>query len=122
MPPRAPMLHVSRALRARALRTIVLYIARVLRVLVPHVPRTLRAPVLHMPCALRGLVPHVLCASRTLCLIWPRALHFMSPFFLRTLLSRTLRTQSPNITFCTLEFPCLRLLLFYSFANCDFLG
>ena len=55
-------------------------------------------------CALNGLVP-------------PR---FMSLFFLGTLLSLTLHTLCPNITFRALEFQCISLLIFCSFANCLF--
>ena len=53
--------------------------------------------------------------------MWPYASHFISPFSLRTLLSRTLSTLCPNITFCALEFPCFTLLFFYLFATCEFL-
>ena len=95
--------------------------SRALRALVSYVLRVLRAPVLHIPRALRGLVPHMLCASRASWPMRPHASHFISPFSLRTLLSRTLSTLCPNITFCALEFPCFTLLFFYLFATCEFL-
>ena len=80
--------------------------SRVIRALVSHVPRALRAPVFHVPCASRASNP-----------MWPRASHFMSPFSFSTLLSCTLHTLCPNITFCALKFPCIALLFFCSFAN-----
>ena len=93
----------SHALRAscstcsRALRALVPYVPRDLRALVPYVPRVLRAIVLHVPHALLALEPPVLGSSLVSCLMGPHASRFMSPFSLRTLLYRTLRTPCPNI-------------------------
>ena len=86
-----------------------------------------------------GLCPTCSCVSRASCFFffffflynakyikclvpyWPRVSRFMSPFSLRILLFRTLRTLCPSITFCALEFPCISLLFFCSFSTCDFL-
>ena len=126
----------SRALRAlvsyapRALRALV---SRVLRTLVPYVPRALHALVPNVPHALRALVHYVpyvpraprawchtcSCVSRASSSMWACASCFMSPFSLRSLLFRTLRTLFPNITFCALEFPWIMLLFSCSFATCD---
>ena len=70
----------------------------------------------------RASCPIRYCASRALCPMWPRALHFMSPFSLITVLSCTLHILWPNITFCVLEFLRITLLFFWSFATYDFLG
>ena len=124
--PRAPVYFVP-----RVLRVLVPYVSRSLRVVVPQVPRALRTLVptvlswptcltSHVTRALRAPGFHVSRASCAWCSIWPRALYFISPFFLRTLLFRTLCTLCPNITFFALEFPCTTLLFFYSFATCDF--
>ena len=94
--------------------------SRALRALMPQVPRTLRAFVPTVLLYPTYLVPYVLLCLHALCSMWPRALRFMSPFSLRTLLFRTLRTLCPNFTFFALEFPCITLLFLCSFATCDF--
>ena len=98
------------------------YVSRALYAFVPYVPLVLHVLVSHVPPTLRTLVPHVLCALRTWFLTWPCVSRFMSSFSLRTLLPRTLRTLCVNISLCALQFPCLRLLFFCSFATGDFLG
>ena len=135
----ALMLHVPRTLRAfvpylpRALCAFMLYLPCALYALEPYVPRVLRLLVPHVPCVISALVPQLprcLCAlvfhvprvSRISCPMWSRASLLMSPFSLRTLLFRTLRTLCLDITFCTLEFPCIKFLLLCSFTTCDFLG
>lgn len=70
----------------------------------------------------RASCPIRYCASRALCPMWPRALHFMSPFSLSTVLSCTLHILWPNITFCVLEFPSFMLLFFCLFVTCYFRG
>ena len=107
---------------SRVLHAIVSHVPRAIRGIVPHVACALRAPVFHVPRAfffffffynakyIKCLVPY-----------WPRVSRFMSPFSLRILLFRTLRTLCPSITFCALEFPCISLLFFCSFSTCDFL-
>ena len=130
--PRAP--HAFVPYVSRVLRTLVphvLHVSCVQRALVPFVPRVLRAFVPHVLRAMRALVPHLLHAVRDsvlyvplasgfLCPKWPRAPRFMSLFSLGTLLSLTLHTLCPNITFRALEFQCISLLIFCSFANCLF--
>ena len=105
---------------SRTLRALVPFVPRVLRAFVPHVSRAMRALAPHLLHALRASVLYVPLASGFLCPKWPRASRFMSPFSLRTLLSLTLHTLCPNITFCALEFQCISLLIFCSFANCLF--
>ena len=118
---------------SRALHAHVTSLRRELRALVPYVPRVLRVLVPHVSCAIRALVPHVPRALHDPVLQVPRALNVLMPHVLvlqvprslcslYTLLSRTLHTLCPNITFCALEFPCLTLLFFCLFANCDFFG
>ena len=113
------------------LACLVLYVLSCLTCLVPYVlscPTCLVPYVLSFPTCLvsyellwpTSLVPHVLCASHASCPMWPRASRFMSLFSLHSLLSRTLRTLFPNITFFALEFPCLTPF-FCSFTTCDFL-
>ena len=78
--------------------------------------RALRAPKLHVSLALCVLVPHVvLCLT---CHVSYVPLYFKSSFSLRNLVPRALHLCA-NITFCALEFPCLTLLFFYSFRNCE---
>ena len=98
---------------SRALRALVDYVSRVLHALVPHVPYVLS----YLTC----LVLYMLLCFTCLVLYMPSAQRFMSPFSLRTLLSRILSTLCPNVTFNVLEFPCIALLFFYLFANCDFI-
>ena len=86
------------------------YVSRVLLALVPHVPCAMCSLVSHVYCALRAPVFHLPRALRVSLPTWPRAWCLISPFFLGTLLFRILRTLSPNITFCALEFPCITLL------------
>ena len=121
----------SRALRVSCLCALVPHVSCVLRVLVPyvlscptclvrHVSRVIDGLVLHVPHVLRAPVFQLPRTTRASCSKWPRASRFMSPSSLCTLLFHTLRTLCPNIAFCALEFPCIMLLFFCSFATCDF--
>ena len=109
----------------RALYALVPHVSCVLLVLVPtclvcHVSRAIDGLVLHVSCVLRAPVFQLPRTTRASCSMWSRASRFMSPSSLCTLLFHTLRTLCPNITFCALEFPCIMLLCFCSFATCDF--
>ena len=112
-----------------ALRAFVPYVSSALRALVPYVPRVIRAIVPYVLSCPTCLVPYVLschkcpvsyvvscptylvpymlwCPTysrdpRASYLIWPRVSRFTSPFSLSNLLSCTLLTICPNITFCT---------------------
>ena len=94
------MISPTESANLHALRAFVPYVPRAPRALVPYVPRALRALVHYVPCALHALVPHVSrtlrgpvfhvpCALGASCSMWPRALCFVSPFSLPTLLFRT---------------------------------
>ena len=114
---------------SRASRASCLTCSCVLRALVPRalgalVPYVLLCPTSLVPYMLSYLTcssAYILCTSRNSCPIWSQDWRFMSPFSLRTLLSRTLRILCPNITYCALEFPCFTLLFFCLSATCDFL-
>ena len=129
---------------SRALRVLVPHVSRVLCAFDLYVlscPTCYRVPRSSCHTWYRtscGLCPTCSCVSRASCFCfffffynakyikclvpyWPRVSRFMSPFSLRILLFRTLRTLCPSITFCALEFPCISLLFFCSFSTCDFL-
>ena len=106
--------------KLRALRALAPYLPRAPRASSPTCSRVHRALVPYVPLAPRTLCRTCSCVSRASSSMWPHALRFMCPFSLRTLLFRTLRTVCPNITFFALEFPCITLLFFCSFATCDF--
>ena len=90
--PRARASHVSCSTCSCASRALLPTVLSYPTCLVPHVPRALCAPLFQVPRA-----------SCVLYSMWPRALRLC-----------------PNITFCALEFPCITLLFFCSFATCDF--
>ena len=121
-PPRAVVPDVL-----RALHPLVPYVTRIIRALLLHVSRVLRTIVSHVlvPCVLLSftcLLPYVFscrtwsCASLAMCPMYPCTLRARFPYV--HLVPRALHLCA-NITFCALEFPCLTLLFFYSFRNCE---
>ena len=111
----------------RSLRALVSYMLSCPTFLVPYVVSYLMWLVpyvlLCFTCLVLFFFFFIYNAKYIKCLVpyWPRVSRFMSPFSLRILLFRTLRTLCPSITFCALEFPCISLLFFCSFSTCDFL-
>ena len=138
------MPHVPRALCVlvpnvpRALCTLELHLPLALRASCPTCSRALRAscstcsrgprPSCHTcSFASRAYCPLCSSASRALCLTClvpyvASCFAFYEPFLLTTVFHHILYTLCPNIIFCALEFPCITVQFFCSFAAYDFLG
>ena len=99
--------------------------SRASRVLCPMCFRAHRAVVFYVSRASRTSYPTCSCVSRASCFIClvPCALWALFSYvlycFVRCILIAYLCS---NITCFALEFPCIKLLFFCSFATCDFFG
>lgn len=108
----------SRAVYALCPSSLVSDVRRALLALVSHLPHALCVLLYQVARVIRALVFHVPCVSLVLCPMSLQALLALFPYV--PLVSRTLRILCANFTICALEFPCFKLLIFYSFPTCNF--